>query len=195
MCGRFYVDDETIKEIEKIIKKIDNRLKAKTKQGDVYPTNQSPVLQEENNDIVLSNMIWGVPQYNRKGVIFNARSETALEKRTFADSMKYRRCLVPVKGFYEWDKSKNRIAFERPDEQVMLLAGIWNLYGLNKRFTIITTAANESMIPVHDRMPLIIEPEESEIWIKDDKSTEFLLHKPPKELSIVSGDLQYTLNL
>ena len=158
MCGRFYVDDETIKEIEKIIKKIDNRLKAKTKQGDVYPTNQSPVLQEENNDIVLSNMIWGVPQYNRKGVIFNARSETALEKRTFADSMKYRRCLVPVKGFYEWDKSKNRIAFERPDEQVMLLAGIWNLYGLNKRFTIITTAANESMIPVHDRMPLIIEP-------------------------------------
>lgn len=125
----------------------------------------------------------------------NARSETALERRTFASSTKQRRCLIPARGFYEWDKTKNKVSFERPDKQVMLLAGIWNTYSLEKRFTILTTAANESVKQVHNRMPLIMEPSEAETWLLDDASVEFLLNKRPIELCSVSGYVQQKLDL
>ncbi|CUX28436.1 SOS response-associated peptidase [Clostridium sp. C105KSO13] len=195
MCGRYYVDDETAKEIERIIRNLDNRLESVPKYGEIYPTNNVMVLLAENGNTILCNMIWGFPQYNQKGVIINARAETVLEKRSFADSAKHRRCLIPAKGFFEWDRNKNKISFERPDNKVMLMAGIWNMFNVDKRCTIITTTANGSVSPVHSRMPLILEQDEAEIWMEDDKGTEFLLHKSPKELSIVSEDLQYTLNL
>jgi putative SOS response-associated peptidase YedK len=195
MCGRYYADDDTAREIEKIVRNIDNRLNAETKYGEIYPTNNVMVLKNEDSNPILCNMIWGFPQYQRKGVIFNARSETAMEKRTFASSVKERRCIIPAKGFYEWDKDKNRVAFERPNSDVMLLAGIWNTYGLDSRVTILTTEANESMQNIHDRMPLIMEQRELETWLYDDNSVEFLLHKKPGGLSIASGGVQQTLDL
>lgn len=192
MCGRYYVDDKTAKEIQEVIRNLDNHLEATPKYGDVYPTNNAMIISQENNNSTLCKMIWGFPQYQRKGVIFNARVETVLEKRTFSESIKHRRCLIPARGFYEWDRDKNKIAFERSDNQVMLLSGIWNCYGLDKKFTILTTNANKSMKPVHDRMPLILEPDEVESWLYDGDSVEFLLHKEPKELSIDSGNVQQT---
>ncbi|MBA4700715.1 MAG: SOS response-associated peptidase [Ruminococcus sp.] len=195
MCGRYYVDDETAKEIERIIRNLDKRLKAAPKYGEIYPTNNAMVVQSDDGQSILSNMSWGFPQYQRKGVIFNARSETALEKRTFSSSAKQRRCIIPARGFYEWDKDKNKIAFERPNKQAMLLAGIWNTYGLDERFVILTTDANESMQNIHDRMPLIIEPSEIDNWLHDDNSVEFLLHKRPGELLIAEGSVQQTLDL
>lgn len=193
MCGRYYVDDETAKEIERIVRNLDNRLKTAKVQGEIYPTNNVMVLQGKGN--IICDMIWGFPQYQGKGVIFNARSETALEKRTFASSTKQRRCIIPARGFYEWDKSKNKISFERPDRQVMLFAGIWNTYGLDNRVAILTTEANDSMEKIHDRMPLIMEQNEIDTWLYDDNSVEFLLHKRPGELLIAEGSVQQTLDL
>ena len=51
---------------------------------------------------------WGFPGFDKKGVIFNARSETALEKKTFRDSVKERRCIIPATGFYEWSEKKDK---------------------------------------------------------------------------------------
>lgn len=192
MCGRYYIDDETAREIEQIVHNLGKKLRTE-KQRDIYPTNHAMVLQRENYHTVLADMFWGFPQYQKKGVIFNARCETALEKKTFSESTQHRRCLIPAKGFYEWDRSKNKITFERPDRQVMMLAGIWNYYEPEKRFVILTTAANHSMEPVHDRMPLILEQNEMDMWLYDDKSVEFLLHKKPIELERVDGFLQETL--
>lgn len=195
MCGRYYVDEETAQEIERIIRNLDKRLKAAPKYGEIYPTNNVMVVQSDEGQSILSDMIWGFPQYQRKGVIINARSETALDKRMFSKITRNHRCLIPAKGFYEWDKTKNKIAFERPDRQVMLLAGIWNTYGLDRRFVILTTDANDSMKQIHDRMPLIVEKNEMETWLHDDNSVDFLLHKQPLELNIVSGGVQQTLDL
>lgn len=163
--------------------------------SDIYPTNNPMVVQGEQEHAILSNMTWGFPQYQRKGVIFNARTETVLEKKTFSDSTRHRRCLIPAKGFYEWDSAKNKISFERPDKQIMLMAGIWNYFEPDRRFVILTTEANESMKPVHDRMPLIIEPGEVKDWLYDEKGMEYLLHKKPLELDHVAGYLQETLPL
>lgn len=195
MCGRYYIDDETALEIERIVRNLDKRLKAAPKYGEIYPTNNVLVLQGENEKAVLSDMIWGFPQYQRKGVIINARSETALDKRMFSKITRNHRCLIPAKGFYEWDKSKNKISFERSDREIMLLAGIWNTYGLDERFVILTTDANDSMERVHDRMPLILEPSEIDTWLHDDNSVEFLLHKRPGDLRIAEGSVQQTLDL
>lgn len=192
MCGRYYIDDETAREIEQIVHNLGKKLRTE-KQRDIYPTNHAMVLQGENHHTVLADMSWGFPQYQKKGVIFNARCETVLEKKTFSESTQHRRCLIPAKGFYEWDRSKNKITFERPDRQVMMLAGIWNYYEPEKRFVILTTAANHSMEPVHDRMPLILERNEMDMWLYEDKSVEFLLHKKPIELERVDGFLQETL--
>lgn len=195
MCGRYYVDEETAKEIERIVRNLDKRLKETPKYGEIYPTNNVMVLQADNDNAILCDMIWGFPQYQGKGVIFNARSETALEKRTFATSTKQRRCIIPAKGFYEWDKDKNKISFERPDRQLMFFAGIWNTYSLDRRCVILTTDANDSMEKVHDRMPLILEMSEMDTWLHDDNSVEFLLHKRPGELLIAEGSIQQALDL
>ncbi len=195
MCGRYYVDDDTTREIEKLVRELDNHLNAKSEAGDVYPTQKAIVLRKENEQSVLCDMQWGFPKYQQKGVIFNARSESVLDKRTFSDSVKYRRCIIPARGFYEWDRDKNKIAFERSDKQVMLLSGIWNKYGTEERFTILTTKADEIMEQVHDRMPLIMEPQDIETWLYDNSRVEFLLSKRPQVLNIVSGGVQQTLHL
>lgn len=194
MCGRYYVDDETMKEIEKILRNLDKGLNKARTEGDVFPTNTAAVVQSENEHPLLCDMIWGFPQYNKKGVIINTRSETALEKKTFSESTRHRRCIIPAKGFYEWDKYKSKVSFERPDGQAILLAGIWNIYGQDKRFTILTTDANESMVPVHSRMPLVLEQNEIQAWLDDDERVEFILRKRPWELSIVSGYVQQFLD-
>ncbi|WP_099467813.1 SOS response-associated peptidase [Konateibacter massiliensis] len=195
MCGRYYVDDNTAKEIERLLQKLDNRLKVAHKSGDVYPTNSAMIVKGENEKLILDEMIWGFPQYQKKGVIFNTRSESALEKKTFSNSTRSRRCLIPAKGFYEWDSVKNKISFERQDGDTMLLAGIWNNFGLDRRFTILTTDANETMHQIHDRMPLIIEPEEAETWLFDESCVEFMLNKIPCNLAIVEGNYQQKLDL
>lgn len=195
MCGRYYVDEETAQEIERIIRNLDKRLKAAPKYGEIYPTNNVMVVQSDEGQSILSDMIWGFPQYQRKGVIINARSETALDKRMFSKITRNHRCLIPAKGFYEWDKSKNKISFERSDGEIMLLAGIWNQYDQDNRFVIFTTDANDSMQNIHNRMPLIMEPSEVDTWLHDDKSVEILLRKTPGELSITSGNIQQTLDL
>lgn len=98
---------------------------------------------------------------------------------SFRDSMKYRRCVIPARGFYEWNKSKEKFSFERQDSRRLFMAGCYNLFKNEMHFVILTTSANLSVAPVHDRMPLILEADELEQWILDDGSAVQMLHKIP----------------
>lgn len=109
--------------------------------------------------------------------LINARSESALEKRTFRNSMLHRRCIIPARHFYEWDSYKNKVTFYRSDSPVLYMAGCYNLFEEEERFVLLTTQANASVERVHDRMPLILEQKELEDWIYDDTFTEFALRK------------------
>ena len=124
-------------------------------------------------------MAWGFPRFDGKGLLINARAESATERKTFRDSVQHRRCIIPAKGFYEWDKSKVKFSYERYDAPLLFMAGCYNKYQDQERFVILTTEANPSVSPVHDRMPLILEQEELEDWVLDDRATEYLLHKTP----------------
>ena len=100
-----------------------------------------------------------------------------MDRPTFADSFSSRRCVIPAAGFYEWDSKKEKVIFTLPDKPVLYLAGIFRPYGPEKRFVILTREANASMLPVHDRMPLILTSEEAALWVKDVSEAESILTK------------------
>ena len=129
MCGRFYVDEGTAKEIERVIRGVDLRIQ-KMRTGDIYPSQPAGILTchsrqknplsagsaaENSPALELTEMHWGFPQYQKKGLLINARAETALERKTFRESVLHRRCVIPARHFYEWDSDKNKVIFFRQD--------------------------------------------------------------------------------
>lgn len=239
MCGRYYVDDDTAWEIEKVIRQVNEKLRAQKagrgesavaertagrqekepvpqKQelredklpdmlfGDIYPTASAPVIAAGGGPgggrVVGWRMLhWGLPGFAPKGngqkgqVLFNARSETAMEKPAFREGIRNHRIVIPAAGFYEWNRKKEKYRFRRADSRVLFMAGCFRHYEDGERFVILTTAANESMKPVHDRMPLILEPDEIGTWIWDDERTKSLLEKQPCLLECETDYKQMTL--
>ena len=178
MCGRYYVDDETAREIEKLVRDLDRKLQIE-RTGDVFPSQKATIIKGQEHHLATEQMRCGFPGFENGKLLINARAESALERRTFQDSVQHRRCIIPSRGFYEWNKSKEKFTFERTDAPALFMAGCYNWYEEQERFVILTTAANSSVAPVHNRMPLILEPEELKDWVLDDGATEYLLHKTP----------------
>ena len=168
MCGRYYVDDETIREIERRtgvdIFQLWRELRGKMRDGagDICPSRSAIVLRAENGHLEADKMRWGFPGFQNNGLLINARAESALQKKTYRDSMLTRRCVIPAKGFYEWNSAKEKFAFESPETPVLFLAGCFNWFesepyynadgtggrsGIDeeKRFVILTTEALTEM--------------------------------------------------
>ena len=178
MCGRYYEDEKSIRSLETFTNHLEEK-EADWQMRDVTPVQTAVVLCRENDHIAGRRMLWGFPGFHGKGCIINARAESAMEKKMFRDSMRHRRCVIAAKGFYEWSKAREKYTFERKDSDVLFLAGCFKMQEGQERFVILTTQANASVEPVHDRMPLILEREEVEAWILDDQAAEHLLHKTP----------------
>ena len=143
-------------ELREIIEKLNAKTHGKViNSGEIFPTNQVPLLIGENDETSPVLSIWGFPKFSGKGVIINARSETVFEKRTFRDSVINRRCIIPSSGFYEWDNEKRKIMFRLEESDALYMAGLYNFYQDELRFVILTTAANESINDVHHRMPCL----------------------------------------
>lgn len=181
MCGRYNFTVEQSDEILEILEKLNAKFQNKqVKTGEIYPTDSVPILVEEQRQISPIPSAWGFPKFDGKGVIINARSETAFEKRTFRDSLMNRRCIVPSTGFYEWDSGKKKYLFRMEGTNALYMAGLYTSYGNETRYVILTTDANESMREIHNRMPLIIQKAEIAAWITDNRATnEFLRRTPP----------------
>ncbi len=192
MCGRYHVDsEEDIQEMREILQEIsrkyaDTEKHAEMKTGEIYPTNLAPVIGAEGVEI----MRWGFPMQGKSQAIINARSETAYERPMFRSALAARRVVVPTTGFYEWSheggKSKDKFLFRIPGEKMLYLAGMYTDFNLpagrEKRFTILTTAANESMRHYHARMPVYIAAGERNAWISDPNTVEEFLRRDQPEL-------------
>lgn len=183
MCGRYNFTVEESDEIREILEKLNAKTHGKeVRNGEVFPTNQVPLLINEQGSTGPALSIWGFPKFDKKGVIINARSETAFEKRTFRDSLINRRCIIPSTGFYEWDREKRKHIFRMEGYSALYMAGLYNFYQNEMRFVILTTDANESIEDIHHRMPLVIPKDEIDAWIMDDKVTNDILHRIPPSL-------------
>jgi putative SOS response-associated peptidase YedK len=126
----------------------------------------------------ISLMKWGLlPHWAKDPSIatstINAKSETAATKPAFRDPLKFRRCLIPVDGFYEWKRTgaaKQPFCFEVNEGELFAFAGLWdgwkNAEGhWVKTFSILTTAPNSVTATVHDRMPVILDRESYDLWL------------------------------
>lgn len=164
MCGRYYVDDDTIRETERIVREVDRKMK-KLKAGDVYPSGRAAVITQKTYGLRLEEMNWGFPRNQGSGLLINARAETVLERKMFRENVRRRRCIIPAKWFYEWDAEKNKVSFMRVEEPVLFMAGFYGCFQDEERFIILTTQANDSVRPVHHRMPVILEKNELESWM------------------------------
>lgn len=141
---------------------------------------------------------WGlIPQWSMDATIgsklINARSETVTQKPSFREAFKSRRCLVLADGFYEWKKEKGKrypFLFRMKDGKPFALAGLWETNEVLEKekletFTVLTTEANALVRPLHDRMPVIINPAHYELWLdpemKDAAALKPLLKPYPVE--------------
>lgn len=148
---------------------LSNRLPSLQPVPRATPGQFLPVIYRDKVNIV-DVMRWGlIPQWAKNtdfgSKLFNARSETILEKPSFRGSFNSCRCLVPVSGFYE-----ARRLFKIKDTQMFSLAGLYSLWesgngNFMPTFTIITTAANHLVSPVHDRMPVILNRGDETDWL------------------------------
>ena len=119
-------------------------------------------------------MRWGLipPWYkapNDGPLIINARSDTVAVKPAFREAVRTRRCIIPASGFYEWtagpDKTRLPFYITRADGQPMALAGLWQPWGDMLTCAIVSTEAGPGMAGIHDREPVILDPEDWGLWL------------------------------
>jgi putative SOS response-associated peptidase YedK len=146
----------------------------------IAPTQPVPVIRQHPREAVrqLSLMKWGlIPNWAKDPSVasgtINAKSETAATKPTFRDPLRFRRCLIPADGFYEWKKtptSKEPYCFEVNDGELFAFAGLWDGWRDGsgkwiKTCSILTTVPNAVTSVVHDRMPVILHPDHYNLWL------------------------------
>ncbi len=143
----------------------------------IAPTQQVPVIGN-HDPAELSFMKWGLVPYWAKDPkignrMVNARSETAAVKPSFRTAFKRQRCLIPADGYYEWvkqGKKKTPMYIQHTEREVFAFAGLWERWKqpdgnwLNT-CAILTTEANERIKPIHQRMAVILEPEDYALWL------------------------------
>jgi len=142
------------------------------------PTDIVPAVIKVGPQRHLEFFSWGlIPSWAKDASgasrLINARSETAFEKPSFRSAFKYRRCLIPADGFYEWQGEKDQkqaYFIHRPDRQPMAFAGLWEEWKsageVRRTCTILTCAPNDLMAEIHDRMPVILAPSDFEPWLE-----------------------------
>ena len=209
MCGRFTVsganemaEDDILAPVEMASQDLKEEILRP--RYNVAPTQPIPVLRDRGEKRMIGLMRWGlVPGFSREvggRPLINARSETVIERPSFAPSFKKRRCLVPGNGFFEWPringKKKKGTApylFRMRGGQTFAFAGIWSswkpkqgsvLEHVPKEVTrhdrlmscsILTTTPNNCVAEFHDRMPVILLPEHYRMWLDQEVEPEALL--------------------
>ena len=149
----------------------------------IAPTQQIPIIVDDGGR-KLTMARWGlIPGWSKEeSSLINARCETVASKPAFRSAFKYRRCLVPADGFYEWAKTgigKVPHYFTLKDDGLFAFAGLWETWrnpsGVDVRsVSLITSPANATVAPVHDRMPVILLPDREAAWLEKDTSPELL---------------------
>ncbi|MBY0510574.1 MAG: SOS response-associated peptidase [Rhodospirillaceae bacterium] len=155
----------------------------------IAPTQSAPVVRHMAGTRTMAMLRWGlIPSWAKDTKIAfsttNARAETVADKPAFRDAFKARRALVVADGFYEWKSEaggKQPYLIARKDERPMAFAGLWERWQPQdgteavESFTIIVTAANALISDLHDRMPVILDPAQFDMWLDAD-------HHPPSDV-------------
>jgi putative SOS response-associated peptidase YedK len=185
MCGRYSIAIET-EELEAIFGV--STPKPLLKRYNAAPLQELPVILNTAPETV-ALVRWGLaPAWmkkmkNRRGLI-NVRAETLRDRPTFRRDFKERRCLIPTDGFYEWkkDAAGRKIPYRitLQDGSAFAFAGIWQMSDQDSgpaepRFAIITTTPNPLIATIHNRMPVMLLPDQKSAWLSGDADVRELL--------------------
>ena len=205
MCGR-YVAAAPPSEIAKYFAAAAPTETVLEPSYNVAPTNEVYAVVERDDERRLEPLRWGlVPLWAKDLAIgskmINARAEGIAKKNAYRHAFRKQRCIIPADGFYEWkvvegQKRKQPMFIHRVDGEPLAFAGLWETWRGPERndeplytCTIITTSANETMAPVHNRMPVILPPDRWEEWLDPDMQDideleKFLLPAPSSLLTL-----------
>jgi len=184
MCGRYMFQPDKNPEIKRIYQlAVDNGYNPKI--GEVFPTDETALIVAGERQVKVVGMKWGFPGFKAGQSIINARSETVRQKSMFAQPFRNNRCVYPTTGFFEWSKSKQKYKFNfSNDPETLFIAGCYNYFKDIPQSILFTTEPNESMIEIHDRMPLILAKNQINSWIYNDEfANEFLSNAMPQLVS------------
>jgi putative SOS response-associated peptidase YedK len=183
MCGRYRLSKTERYLLEKFGVRSREDFEWKPRYN-IAPTQEVPVIRQDRKspERTISPMRWGLIPYWAKDAaignkMINARSESITEKASFKEAIERRRCLVPADAFYEWKKVSNGTRIVRQpflinmnDDEAFAFAGVWDRWKspegkVVESFSILTTDANAVTRDVHDRMPVIVPPEQYDLWL------------------------------
>lgn len=198
MCGRFTQRSDS-KQLAKAFEV--GEVPSVEARYNVAPTQDVLAVYEPGDGREAAFFKWGlVPSWAKDksmgARLINARSETVAEKPAFRQAFKQRRCIIPADGFYEWQRrgeGKQPFFFRMRDDRPFGFAGLWERWQgesgeVINSCAILTTEANEVLRPVHDRMPVILHPDDYEMWLdvdarKLDLVREMLRPYPAREIT------------
>jgi putative SOS response-associated peptidase YedK len=145
----------------------------------VAPTDDALVVVQRDDRRGVTAYRWGlIPHWADSAKVgsrmFNARAETLVAAPAFRDAFQRKRCLVPVECFYEWRREgevRQPYTIGRADGQPLVLAGLWDGWKdpstetVRRTFTIVTSAPNDTMAALHNRMPVILAEDDWDAWL------------------------------
>ncbi|MGB5959857.1 MAG: SOS response-associated peptidase [Coleofasciculaceae cyanobacterium] len=177
MCGRY--SQQKSAEIIAEMFQVDNVPPLKPRYN-IAPTQSVATILQTAENRQFKLLHWGlIPNWAKdtkiSSKLINARAETVAEKPSFRSAFRRQRCLILADGFYEWqqqeDKQKQPFYFQMSDQSPFAFAGLWEHWKAQETgetiesCTIITTEPNELMKSVHNRMPVILEPKNYDLWL------------------------------
>jgi putative SOS response-associated peptidase YedK len=185
MCGRFTLTTPKVETLAELFgADLDRRLTELYRpRFNIAPTATTPVLTAPGGRRILEPATWGLPstwgEDPRPGGFINARGETVATSPAFRDAFARGRCGVLADGFYEWAGSKSQrmpLWFHPREAGPIVLAAIFRDVAdpetgeVVRRFAILTTRANATLAPYHERMPVIVAPSRLDDWLGPDKA-------------------------
>jgi len=178
MCSRYFLDADGNVIAFTFRVPADDRIR---KRFNIAPSQEAPVIRgaKEGGARELAMLRWGLVPFWAKDPsmgsrTINARGETAMEKPAFREAFRSRRCAIPASGFYEWTgDARHRVphAITVEGRPLIAFAGLWERWKDAEgepleTFTILTTAANRFVTPMHDRMPAILADGDIDAWLR-----------------------------
>jgi len=178
MCGRF-TQSYSWAEIHNFYNLLNDLAPNLKPSWNVAPTQDIGVIGAKDGGLGFTRMRWGLVPYWAKDVaiggrLINARADTAAEKPAFRDAFRKRRCIIPASGFFEWQgsgKAKTPWHITSASGEPLSLAGLWDRWRMPDgewlhTATILTTEANDTMRPLHHRMPVIVARSDIKSWLR-----------------------------
>lgn len=166
MCGRYTLtcpDEEALLRALPFDEFSETRIRFRPRYN-VAPGQDNPVVYLSDEGAVLTDALWGLERRDG-GLVINARAETVDRTRMFRDAFREGRCVVPADGFFEW-RREGRVnqpyLFRQTDGGVFLMAGLWE----NGRYVVLTRDSEGEAREIHDRMPVLLEPEGARRWLR-----------------------------